>query len=346
MMTSKFRELLESKKSVFNDDGSKVISFGDATAEFQATQNNAALFVVTDLIRIQLTGADRAKFLHNFCTGNVNAMEVGDVVEAFLTDVKARILGHGYVTKSDENIELWMLAGAADQVVKHLQKYMIIEDVKVQMMTPCVVVAVAGPQALDIYSQGIKELSPELSPEPGHCTSTEIGATISVTWNGQPLILSSLASDQQVIDAWQALDLAGAKPAGEIAFEALRIAERFPKVDVDLSNANMAPEAGRNDTAICYTKGCYLGQEPIARLDAMGHVNRQLYSGSVAPHPDQASQDFDKWPLVTSLAAFQNGVTTALAVLPVKLANSSEPVACRSADGRLWELTVTATDAS
>ena len=64
--------------------------------------------------------------------------------------------------------------------------------------------------------------------------------------------------------------------AAAALFEQLRIRERFPIINQDISIDNMAPEAERNPSAISYVKGCYLGQEPIARLDAMGHVNRAL----------------------------------------------------------------------
>src|SRR5690606_8042294 len=59
-------------------------------------------------------------------------------------------------------------------------------------------------------------------------------------------------------------------------FESLRIDAGFPHYGIDISEDNIAQEAARNEQAISFTKGCYLGQEPIARLDAMGHTNRQL----------------------------------------------------------------------
>ncbi|MFN8709672.1 MAG: hypothetical protein ACK50J_23620, partial [Planctomyces sp.] len=80
--------------------------------------------------------------------------------------------------------------------------------------------------------------------------------------------------------AWQSLPdelaAAGWKLAPPAEFERLRILERLPKIGVDLTSDHMAPEADRNAQAINYKKGCYLGQEPIARLDAMGHINRAL----------------------------------------------------------------------
>ena len=67
-------------------------------------------------------------------------------------------------------------------------------------------------------------------------------------------------------------------PAGSEVWTALRIEAGLPVFGVDISDDNLAQEVGRTKTAISFTKGCYLGQEPIARLDALGHVNRELRS--------------------------------------------------------------------
>lgn len=69
---------------------------------------------------------------------------------------------------------------------------------------------------------------------------------------------------------------AGVQHAGEDEFHSRRIAAGFPLFGIDISDDNLAQEVGRTALAISFTKGCYLGQEPIARIDAMGHVNRQL----------------------------------------------------------------------
>lgn len=335
-MTPEFHDALLATGAVLSDRPLEVTSFGDAVAELQAAKTKSAVFVIPSLIRIRLTGADRVKFLHNFCTNNVKEMATGDVREAFLTDVKARILGHGYIAAFSGSVEVWMLPGNAEAVAKHLQKYVIVEDVDVQIVEPTVALALAGPDALQVYSDWQKMSA----PVSGSCSASEFCAAISVVWNREPLLMVSLASNQNAADAWQALDAGDAKAAGQVAFEAVRIAERFPRVDIDLSNSNMAPEAGRNETAICYSKGCYLGQEPIARLDAMGHVNRQLYAGTVQLDGDEPAEGSEKWPVVTTMTPLSDDITPALAVLPVKLASGSDPVPCRSLDGRTWKFSV------
>ena len=76
---------------------------------------------------------------------------------------------------------------------------------------------------------------------------------------------------------------AGAVRAGAAVFNSLRIAAGFPQYGIDLSDANLAQEANLTAQAISFAKGCYLGQEPIARIDAMGHVNQQIPHSTACP---------------------------------------------------------------
>ncbi|MCA9021592.1 MAG: aminomethyltransferase family protein, partial [Planctomycetaceae bacterium] len=77
---------------------------------------------------------------------------------------------------------------------------------------------------------------------------------------------------------WNSLLEAGAVPAGQQTFDALRIESLYPIYGVDLTDANLAQEASRTAQSISFKKGCYLGQEPIARIDALGHVNKEIRS--------------------------------------------------------------------
>ena len=69
---------------------------------------------------------------------------------------------------------------------------------------------------------------------------------------------------------------AGARRAGPQAFEARRIEAGFPSYGPDISDKNLPQELARDARAISFTKGCYLGQETVARIDALGHVNQTL----------------------------------------------------------------------
>ena len=75
---------------------------------------------------------------------------------------------------------------------------------------------------------------------------------------------------------WDALSFHDARPSGSDVLDPLRIEAGMPVYGQDISDEHIAQEVGRTAQTISFTKGCYLGQEPIARLDALGHVNREL----------------------------------------------------------------------
>lgn len=215
--------------------------------------------------RILVTGRDRARFLHNFCTNAVRDLPAGQAVEAFFVDVKARVLAHGYVLALSSRHEIHVLGtvGAEAALVKHLDRYIITEDVQVR--------SVSEDQQGQLWrftdgvgdrlSVGCAELAGE-------------GVRHVFRWTGGMLCV--LAGEATVVNAEVAELAAGVEAVTDELLLDWRIAERFPVVGLDVSGEQLAPEVDRNSQAISYQKGCYLGQEPIARIDAMGHINRAL----------------------------------------------------------------------
>ena len=233
------------------------------------------------LSRLIVTGKDRVKYLHNFCTNNIKELLSGNACEAFFCDVKARVIAHGYVLAFDDCHEIWMLAGDEAGILKHLNRYIITEDVTILSATESttVIAAIGAMSAQTLLSNAA--VGRDDLKQPLQCSRLQIrtpddkestGTALSLDWADTPMLW--LATTTRAGDGSAAPDVISAEPA----FEQLRIRERFPIIDQDLSIDNMAPEAVRNSVAISYVKGCYLGQEPIARLDAMGHVNRALCS--------------------------------------------------------------------
>lgn len=306
-----------------------LLRFGDAPTELQAAVESAVVLPLPELIRISVTGKDRARFLHNFCTNNINDLQPGCVCEAFFTDVKAKIVAHGYVAAAADQLEIWMLPGAEEQLLRHLDRYIITDDVKLESMSPAAPIAVTGPRAQDtLASAGLPAPSADSTIQ--HAPQT---AALRVAWNGRPMIFVDTESP---IDAWHALTSAGARAAGWDVFEHLRMQEGLPRIGIDLTSDHMAPEADRNQTAISYTKGCYLGQEPIARLDAMGHVNRKLFRCTIVESTDTAD-DPETLPLVTGYSDI-GGDVRAMAVLPIKLIGADGQATGRRPDGSIVRL--------
>jgi folate-binding protein YgfZ len=127
---------------------------------------------------------------------------------------------------------------------------------------------------------------------------------------GQPGVFLATARTQ-LARLWRELIAASVYPAGAAAFHACRIEAGFPLYGIDLSENNLAQEAARTDIAISFTKGCYLGQEPIVRIDALGHVNREVrglrLESAPTPEPGDA---------VLSDQGREVGVITSSALVP------------------------------
>ncbi|MCA9033587.1 MAG: hypothetical protein KDA91_00595 [Planctomycetaceae bacterium] len=255
---------------------------GEKAEDMAGSQNQAgsdAVVVPLPLFtRLRATGSDRARFLHNFCTNNVKALSPGQSCEAFFTDAKARVLAHGWILAGEAEHEIWMLNPDAGALCEHQNKYIIMDDVAVETLsTPVAGFAICGTRIQDalVASQNT-EAANALANSCGQ--SVINGLHGSIRWlkpslsEGEAVIFSLPEEDVvSVLQDWMA---SGIMLAGYPRFDLLRIRDRLPVFGIDLLSDTMAPEADRNKRSISYSKGCYLGQEPIARIDAMGHVNK------------------------------------------------------------------------
>ena len=292
-----------------------VLHFGNPGAEYRAAKRGAVVFDVGDRTQIEIRGQDRQRFLHNFCTNDIKGLKNGAGCEAFVVTVKGRVVAHIFVFAEPD--ALWVEAhpGAEETLLAHWNRYLINEDVQLSGRTAELgELLLSGPQSAAVLST--LDVDP---PFAGSCElldrrTVRLGeghvAIRRVDMLGQTGFLLSTARSE-LTKLWSTLIAAGARPAGAQTFHALRIEAGFPWCGIDLSEENLAPEADRNKQAISFSKGCYLGQEPIARIDAHGHVNRMLRglrldSGLV---PEQGTQ------LVTDEGRAA-GVVTSAALIP------------------------------
>lgn len=256
-------------------------NFDDPAAEYTAATNQAAVFELADRTQIELRGEDRAKFLHNFCTNDILKLAPGQGCEAFACNVKGRILAHLFVFAGTDSMSIETVAGAEESLLAHLDRYLITEDVQLAGRSAELgELLVSGPRATEMTSAALALDAAELTvlPRYGHVTKSWNNTELSlrrVDWLGPSGVLVSV-DRAKLAELWSALVEAGIAPAGSETFHPLRIENRMPLYGVDLTDDNLAQEAARTELAISFKKGCYLGQEPIARIDALGHVNREL----------------------------------------------------------------------
>jgi folate-binding protein YgfZ len=249
-------------------------------------QDDLVVYDVSDRTQIEITGADRATFLHGFCTNDIKSLRPGQGCEALLTNIKGRVLAHVYVFAGAESLWLETFPGQESAIISHLDRYLIREDVQLIGRTAergelLVTGNLAAP--LLMLDQGLAPC--------GSVTRDALGSPLEirrVDLLGVPGYLLSVVRTA-VESTRLSLQAVGCRAGSPEEFETRRIHAGFPRYGQDITEENLAQEVARTPQCISFKKGCYLGQEPIARLDAMGHTNRELrriqFDASAHPQP-------------------------------------------------------------
>src|SRR5437764_1149550 len=128
---------LESKAgAIFTEEASWLVPehFGDPLAEYRLAREQAALFDVSHRGKVELTGKDAAAFLHNLSSADIKGLAPGAGCEMFLANIKAKAIAHGYVYRlvQEDRESFWLdlPPGLAEKVVKHLDHFLISEQVE------------------------------------------------------------------------------------------------------------------------------------------------------------------------------------------------------------------------
>jgi len=230
-------------------------------AGYDSLVNDCAWKDASDRTRIELIGADCSTFLHSFCTADIKSLAPGDCCEAFITSVKGKTLGHVLVFASESGLTLDSEPNQATTLVDHLDRYVIREDVKFVLPDDdWTQLLVAGPNA----SQRVEEL-----------TQNATAYTHAVPWLKVPAYLIG-GSASAVGPIKELLSSRNVCECSDEAVEAARMEAVWPRFGIDITDDNLPQEIDRTEQAISFTKGCYLGQETVARIDAcQSHVGRR-----------------------------------------------------------------------
>jgi folate-binding protein YgfZ len=252
-------------------------------SEYQQALQHASLFDISHHGKVEVTGADAASFLHNLCTNEVKNLPAGAGCEAFLTTGQAKIVAfiiidHVLLSDGRNAFLLDVGPGMADKVIKHLDRYLISEQVKLADRTHEVAqMHLAGPRAREVLERALGYQMPDLL-ELQHARQMLAGADCQIRRH-QPLGLFGydlLCKKDHAAAVSHTLIGSGAEAADLQAYETLRVEAGTPVYGLDIDETNLPQEVGRVERTISFTKGCYIGQETVARICTYGHVNRSL----------------------------------------------------------------------
>jgi folate-binding protein YgfZ len=253
----------------------------NTASEIAAIADHVGLVDRSDRVRIEITGPDRGKFVHNLTTNEVKRLATGRGCEAFVTSPQGKTIGYLIIHVLDDRILARTDAGGAELLMPHLRKYGVFDDVAIEDTTgQAFEFHLAGSRAAELVERcggGLPEeaeyahASTALGDSPVRIVRESPAGLPGLTVIGLGPAARSIKEHMQLLGREIGLIAVDAE-----TFEYLRIAAGTPVFGKDITEKNLPQELGRDARAISFVKGCYLGQETVARIDALGHVNQVL----------------------------------------------------------------------
>lgn len=241
--------------------------------------------------RLRLGGADRQRFLGGLVTCEVKVLEPGQGAYGFFTDIKGRLLADAVILADADALWLELPAGTAAAIEAHLLKYRIADRVEVEPIAGARWLSVVGPDAGAVLDSDLR------AADWSHTEVSLFGAPMTVFRDrrlGAPAL--SLRVDAETAErilaaARGATDDRSLAIVDPRALEIVRVEAGRPRFGVDMSGDNFPQETGLEAETVSYSKGCYLGQEIVARIHYRGGVNRRLTGLSFASDADQSGRE-------------------------------------------------------
>jgi len=242
--------------------------------EYRALREGCGLADRSWMGRLEIRGADRHRFLNAYVTCDVKGLTPGEGAYGFVTSQQGRILSDLVVTALEDRLWLLLPPGQDEAVAGHLKKYILADRVEVLPLEDMTPVTLIGPGAAEAL--GDAEL-----PPPGdwrQVRSRVRGTEVELQRAGR------LGAEAYTL--WVSASIAGPLIAGLLenpavrrvgveALEVLRAEAGIPRFGADFGPEPFPQETGAEE-AVSYTKGCYLGQEVVARIHYRGGVQKTL----------------------------------------------------------------------
>ncbi|NIM63919.1 MAG: hypothetical protein GTN89_08360 [Acidobacteria bacterium] len=318
------------------------LHFGAPKAELHAALNVCSVADRSPLMRLIGDGPDLADLLNRLSTNAVDALEPGRGATTVLTTAKGRIVERLFVTHLGEaGLALVGGTGRTGAVLDHLKKYTFSEQTGLRDgSTEYALLAIGGPSAREAL--GVAGIE---APEPlGAVEAMHDGLKIYVLGHDGYAAdgFSILVSYGQAGSLWQALVLAVSKtdgrPAGELALEVARVTRGVPAAGTELNEDHNPLEAGLWD-AVAFDKGCYVGQEVVARLNTYDKVSRRLFGLRIPENQPLVTagtplyRERQEVGAITTVAGLEGAATVAMAYVKTRSADVGDAVHLGTAGG-------------
>ncbi|MBV9922331.1 MAG: folate-binding protein YgfZ [Pseudonocardia sp.] len=241
---------------------------GDPFAEQRAMARTAAVVDRSHRGIITVSGPDRLGWLHLLLTQHVSALPEGGATEALVLDGQGRVLHHMGVVHLGDVVYLDVEAAELADLLAYLEKMVFWSKVEPRDVTAeLALVSLVGPESQAVLAAAGVTLPEGAAPLEGGGYGRRTDG---------PGVADLVVPRSALGEWWDRLTAAGARPAGTVAFEALRVAAVLPRAGLDTDERTIPHEVGWIGAAVHLAKGCYRGQETVARVANMGRAPRRL----------------------------------------------------------------------
>lgn len=270
------------------------LHYGDMLAEYRAVRQNVGIADLSHRGKLRVTGDDRVKWLQSVISNDLLSLQPGQGRYSSLLTHKGKMLTYFRCYVQPDAVTLEDVGEIGDQTYNALRKFLLY-GTKAKMENcreSWGLLLVSGPHAAATMTAAFGTDVATITPL--NFISASIGgrtALVIRTEETGERDYEILIPSDGLVTAWERLAEAGAAhgitPVGSQAREALRMEAGIAKAGPDLNEEIVPPEANLEDKAFSLSKGCYPGQEVVARMDTYGSVRRHLVGlvlkGSVVP---------------------------------------------------------------
>jgi folate-binding protein YgfZ len=307
LRSTDFREQLDALEAEWDPrDGTPVVRhFGDPDSEYEAVQTEAGLADRSERETLVVSGDDAIQWLQGLVTNDLHDLvELGSGQWNCATDVNGRMVADMRLLHLPNMLLLDLEPGTAEGLKSHLSQQIILEDADLANQTESTGrIGVFGPRAADVVGSAFRLDDDPSGLAPFDATwgaSDATGEVIvqRIEWT-EGLGFDLIFDRHQSARVWEQLQSVGGdslEPVGDETLETCRIEAGIPRFGVETSDDVIPLEADLQHI-ISFDKGCYVGQEIIARLDTRGTPAKRLrtlvFEGGAAPAPEADVEDVD-----------------------------------------------------
>jgi len=245
------------------------VSLADTSIDaHRAMLESCALVDRSERGKLALTGSEAKEFLQGQVSNDIEGLEPGDGCYAAFLTPKGKMLGDLRALDTGEELLLDCERVALQELFNMIRRFKLGRDVELHKRT-------VEYALLSLIGPGARAVAGDVpAREHAHRAAELAGAPVRLIATGDGVDVLCAAGDAGAVRA--ALLAAGAVPGDEAAAEIHRVETGRPRYGLDLDDSVIPQEAGLNDRAVSFTKGCYVGQETVARLYYRGKPNRHL----------------------------------------------------------------------